>query len=1159
MLIMRLAGFLFRIPKDEGVLVKSTASAASADLERALWRYGDDLYRLALLLSPDEKSAGRALELATGRVAAAGTPPDEPALIAALVAALPSERGLALPPRLLARLRRPPWARPPSSRHDQAPLLRALARQPRRARLALGMALLRPFDPAQVAELTGGDETSVRAHIRDALRSLAPFALPDLAPDLLEAEAAPEACRPTRAALALGAVALQENGATRAHLALCAACRATEQAWARLTTTVEEALRAALRDVRLPPDLAVRLHEAAQPGQAQPHGPLERAWVRIALVALPVLAAIAFLVLPRGAPPPPGPTGSAGPAGDLHALVERAQAQLYQAPANPNAGAGGAAAWHGQYTLLWNFPDGSSAQLAGNLWIDPANGRHRVQLAHHDGGGPYEFELADGRASAWYAVVQNYAPTLYPFEANKGNYRAKLRATAEQQRAMLDARLRAGAWRTAADYLRQAARAELRTWGRQRDAAGRSLTLVSFRGASPLGFPAGAPEAAGADTTILLAIDGDGRLREVRELTGAAGTEQTARTTWRFDGEEWIAGAEPVNAAFDVQRSWNGVGAFVDTGALASPQLPLVQAHTLVQPVTLLQGLGYATFMPATSPAGATSALALNLGDDVYEAAHNGYLPIIYTGDGRSLALRTVGLDQLAGAENNGELVVVNDRRARLRPALGQAYSATMVPSVPQDRTPVAVLVSASGYTRAELLDVLRSLAPPTLQAYRAQAQLFHDPSAGTPAFEALLGALAPAPAPPAGQVRHIVERAYKRHQPGAVDPLADPYHRRPYGGWPEQWTQESWARGDEQRGTLETGTAMRDSGTLIARQYRGTQSGWDYDALASRSYRYPIRAGNEPQQLSEEQSTVLRMLGCGGYTLQTKGTGARSIVLAEQGWREKSCQNPSYPFLLSLQVAPSEVFPGGADQIPDQAPFLADLMARDLVTVIDLGADGRPARTQVWAGAPDTGTLLEAWERTSEELVPASRAPADAFAAEPPQALLRWQDTGSPAEAVLHEISMDEARRRVQSPLYVVPDIPTVLRVGALAGADPDQPRTHGYNQGESIFAQALREGFAIQFTYVITDGEQSQKAGMIEGAADTLGAYLRDTARWGSSAPATIRIGTRTVDGWRVTEPQIPSSDWLLFELDGTLIAVEQPAGGPAPPVERLARAAP
>ncbi len=93
------------LPTDKDVLVTSTTSTA---LEHALQRHGDDLYRLALLLSFDETAAAAALHSALPRLRV--LPPaalDELAMIAALVAALPAER---------RRLRRRPpiWAQLPA-------------------------------------------------------------------------------------------------------------------------------------------------------------------------------------------------------------------------------------------------------------------------------------------------------------------------------------------------------------------------------------------------------------------------------------------------------------------------------------------------------------------------------------------------------------------------------------------------------------------------------------------------------------------------------------------------------------------------------------------------------------------------------------------------------------------------------------------------------------------------------------------------------------------------------------------------------------------------------------------------------------------------------------------------------------------------------------
>src|SRR5437868_2743305 len=122
------------VSADEDAPVTATA------LERAIQRYGDDLYRLALLLTPDDASAATALRNAMRRLV--DTPPaalTEPAMITALVAALPSDR------RRVRSRRLPAWAQLPAAR-TEAPLIAALAHVPRPQRLALGLTILRGLE-----------------------------------------------------------------------------------------------------------------------------------------------------------------------------------------------------------------------------------------------------------------------------------------------------------------------------------------------------------------------------------------------------------------------------------------------------------------------------------------------------------------------------------------------------------------------------------------------------------------------------------------------------------------------------------------------------------------------------------------------------------------------------------------------------------------------------------------------------------------------------------------------------------------------------------------------------------------------------------------------------------------------------------------------------
>ncbi|HWQ13569.1 MAG TPA: hypothetical protein VNL77_12250, partial [Roseiflexaceae bacterium] len=215
-----------------------------AALDQALQRFGDDLYRLAVLLAPDASRASAALLRAARRLAASPDVPDERRAVEALVAALPAER--ARPRRL------PSWAYPAGPRASDGELLRALARLPHRQRLALGLAALRSFEglaATEGIETTEEDRGTMASAVarsgsaaptsppaapavrsmaedrRDALLALAPHALPEADLALLADAEAPEECRAARAALLLDDARTHADPAIRGHLALCAGCR----------------------------------------------------------------------------------------------------------------------------------------------------------------------------------------------------------------------------------------------------------------------------------------------------------------------------------------------------------------------------------------------------------------------------------------------------------------------------------------------------------------------------------------------------------------------------------------------------------------------------------------------------------------------------------------------------------------------------------------------------------------------------------------------------------------------------------------------------------------------------------------------------------------------------------------------------------------------
>jgi DNA-directed RNA polymerase specialized sigma24 family protein len=1097
-------------PADKDVLVTPTTSTA---LEHALQQYGDDLYRLALLLASDEAHTAAALHSAVPRLADA--PPDaldELAMSAALVAALPAERR-----RIRRRL--PAWARLPADRQE-APLVAALARLPRQQRLALGLMLLRGFDATQAANVLGADEAHARALTRDALVALAPYVQPALAPDDLDVDHAPADCRPTRMKLALGGDLAHADPAARGHLALCSDCRAAEQIWQHLTTTAENALRGALRHISLPERLTDDLRAAgARTPQPPHHSLLARQRGRLGLVALAVIAVIALLVLPGRRAPAVVSTGAASAPAALapHELVDRAIGQLYAPPA-------GAGVWHGRWEIRWSFAGGSYATLNADAWTDTGSSRHRVQLAHIDGGGPFEFELADETGNLWYATTQNYAPSLYPALLDGNDLRARLKVTPDEAQRMLRARLSSGAWDLPAAYLRQAQAApELHSWGLQHTPDGATLEIISFDGFTPLAQPPDAPDAANVPTTILLAIDvQSGALYEVRELIGPEGGERSSRTTWRFVAGEWLTATQDVARAFNLRQAWNGTGDFGEPRAAgyADPALPLVPAAQVMSLASVLQQ-NSALWLPSRPRPDAERAVLLSSSDGAS-------FWTVYLGAGRRLVIRTfIGAGDASPVLSGGEMIALDGRQVVLQPANGQTYQARLTFRGPFDEQ-VRIWISAIGYTRAELLDVLRGFGPPTAESYRAQASLFADPQAHDPAaFDALLGALATPTIPPGGAARHFVERTFTRHSP-VPDPFGDPYHLPLYGGRPEELLIENWVRADA--AGVETTSIERDAGgTVYGRQYLGPATVWYYDAPNSSARQMHTSDLMLINRINLDQAIVFDLLVRGGSRLVTLPDGTRAI-------------SNSQPLLDTRFVG---VLSNQQNDPDAGGPYLGDLnIDTPVTTLVALGADGRPRRIETHAAVPGRDSiLLETWELVSDEQRPAERIPVGTFDASPPAALT-FQDYHAPFVAypgpALATVTITDALRLVRTPLFVLPP-GTGIDAPLIEAGDPANRQVDVWDS--NVFSAALQRGMAIRLTYELpSSGPATTTAFIYEGDAATFSAYLRtqSTSRWGrqSSVPVRITIGERTIDGWRIT-----ASDglWTLFELDGTLLAAQ------------------
>lgn len=670
---------------------------SATSFERALKQHGDDLYRLAVLLSPDQ-AAANALLRRTARRFRDHAPADVRSIAIALYDQLPVERGL------FRRSGVPAWITAGTVRAEDTSLVAAIARLPHAQRFALGLEALHAFMTDNLSRV----DQERRVRVRDAIRALLPVLDPDLDPALFDPDQAPEECRAARIALLLDPTVAQTSSDVRGHLALCETCRATLREWRRLTVRVEETLRDALRPIHLPADVAAQTVAAAHP-DTRPllRRLMGRQWTHRAILPLAVLLLTIWIVWPRASDELPPPAASPYSLGEL---VERAGETLYTPP--PGEGV-----WQGSYLIRWTFVDQTYANLRGDLWIDRENGQHRIQFVHQQGGGPYEFQLADRRGQVWYAITPAYSATIgFPLDREDVSG-VRFPADADRQYRLLQARLESGAWALPRRYLAQAQVAELQSWGQRQMDDGSRVEVVGFRGVSLFGFPPDAPDAGNADATILLAIDPvTGLLREIRELIGPVEGEQVSRTVWAFDGGREVDPREETRT-FGIAFAWNGQGTFLSIDDIATPHIPLIPSESVIP---LDDTIGSSILLPDPPPGTVEAVLARD------DAIAGGYIAL-YHAPGRRLTVRLAPLSDVQGSgasdDSDEERLVVKTYTVALRPGLQWRYRAVVTLSPPQAQ--YGLQVEAQGYTRAELLNLLTSIDVVTPERYEEQAATF--------------------------------------------------------------------------------------------------------------------------------------------------------------------------------------------------------------------------------------------------------------------------------------------------------------------------------------------------------------------------------------------------------------------------------------------------
>ncbi len=774
---------------------------------------------------------------------------------------------------------------------------------PREQRQSLALHLLLGYDAPLAAHIAGGSPEEERSRLSTALQRLArPAGVP------LPYESQSDECPTIRRRISELAEQRHSEADTRAHLAVCSACRTFERAWTELNHMVEAHLRQVLRDRSLPAPLTQELLRLVRPPERWHNRTLLRFGLLLGAVAL----VLAYLVLPGFLRPPPEdetPLATNAPPADPRALVQQALATSDLTPGQNNG------IWHGVWEIFWYFGDGTYAPLRAEAWIDGRNpARHRLQLSHSSGGAPYELQLGDGQGQIWYALDPLYQPSLYGsniirMPANRPDL-AQWAMNPSDQELARRARLASGAWDLGAAYLRQAtAAANLRTLGRQRE-SGHTVQIVSFSGTSPLEVP---PDASGnpGPTTILLAIDiDDGRLRRVTELVGPRGGSQTSRVTWRLREESWLATASQINAAFDISQAWNGRGRFDAEPArdqAADLNLLLLGGNNaLLSPMYLLNGFPFQ--LPAVPPPGAERMLLRQCdwtGQDTCPTGPFG--GAIYFGPGRWLTLTTIPWTRATGSET----LQLDDWDVSMQAGKGSSYRialATRGASTTNRQysfTVEGMLLESRGYSRAELLAVLNSLKPFDGESLRAHLPLLVPTTNDGAARRAMLEALA-VPRPPApGELLTWRERSYGRQNPQIAMPT-DPYSPPPYSGLPETTLSEQWMSNNgvgagetvivQQAGaswfsTLEDYTTFvrtsNEQGQPLQTRYEGPERAWTFDQQNSVLQSWPWQGNiNRGAAFTDGDFRLWGILqpptSAVSLTMQTLPNGTRIVTATE-------------------------------------------------------------------------------------------------------------------------------------------------------------------------------------------------------------------------------------------------------------------------------------
>lgn len=1108
-------------------------------MEQLLERYGDTLYRIAILFAASPAQAHELLLRFARSYATQPVPSDDQQLLEAILpfmAAIPDRRQANTQHALRPMLDTLPAA--------ESRLLSAILKLPRAQRAALAFqALQLPFEEAMQL-----DEQPLSELRRDALLALAESAnRPTLASALTDPEV-DELCRTTRAAMVLENPGQHHIPTVRGHLALCTDCRSLAQSWQGLLSQISDMLRSILRGVHMPEEFGERMLAAAEPAPTKDlRSMLRSPWLIRMALPLFVLTVIGLLVLWRPAEEQPGPTVTGATPTNLQELVAQAQTNLYSAQLQ--------GVEHQRYQMRWPFNDGSYAPMIGEIWRDSSQKQLRAQLTHEAGGAPYEF-LLTGRGAAWYGVTTLYGESIYPLVLEPDHTRVQLQLNDQQLQELTEATLAKGAWGIPYLYLEKARMSALQSWGRQRLEDGTLVEVIGYRSDAAFSMQSSLQSIQNLEVTVLLLIDpGKGQLRELREVFGPPGGDQVSRTLWRFLDSELLSDEQQIGRTFNIAFAWNGTGTFEDSqSGFIDAALPLISQHRLaiigITPDggTMISTEDSAAYMsvrmPMAAPNKSKSAFMI-----VNPGQESSGISIIYVGKDREFIFRnmadTPANQALFPTDQHVETVTAGPYQALVRPVPGGYTSMLRLPP-DVSAQPTLMLTYARGYSREEMLASLASLTTLSAESLKTQIELFASSNSPPAVRELLLAALRQEHSIPADMVRRVKAHTYSR-QMAAPDALSDPYHRRLYNGIPDKLNVTRWLY-----------PALSDP-TVIAAQYeerRGEDNSLygslytDEHGTLFYNHVYELLDGPvinyQPAHIQEQ--TLLKAILCGGGHLQQQEDGSQTVTFSEQGFTGESCLWPDYVNIMSFQLQTNVTGPFFEDQ-----PYVADLGGAVLtltltldqqklrkietsteVTTITISQNGQSVQLRTQAGGTVETVIVQSWELLDDSLIPLTEAPSREERAALTKNAVALAPI--PETILIQQVTLTNTLQLAGGRMFVP--------------AQPEQAeyyvatsqRLVGSNfqtASNTVFELALWQGVAVQMLLPVRESNgQIQNIIIYQGAAEPFRTFLQRYASWQSSGPDQAPLAGQLVDGWFVMTPD--GSSFTLVERDGVLLAL-------------------